>query len=75
MSGKIIIGAIIFSLLPIWRCPGHTRHDGVNFWNCIKGFYDLNEGNLEFTHLPYEEARRRASEAWKEHIGNRRKLK
>ena len=57
MMGKLLVGFIAFSFLPIFRGAGHSRHDGVNFWRLA---YDssrgLKEGPFGHEHNTYEEA-------------------
>ena len=59
--GKGLIIALttlgVVSFLPVFRGGGHSRHDGISFW-------ELLHDSIEQTHLPYDEAVRLAHEAW-----------
>lgn len=63
---KLIVGGLLFSLLPIWRGAGHTRHDGVNLWQLASDMTKSLDGDNSFghPHITYEEAKRRAREAY-----------
>ena len=57
--------ALLVSLLPIWRGAGHSRHDGVTFPELLYDSTRLTPGSpFGHAHLPYDEARRRAREAY-----------
>ena len=62
---KVLLGLVIVLSLPIFRGAGHSRHDGVSFWQLA---YDstrtLREGPFGHEHIPYEEAVREARKAW-----------
>jgi len=55
----------IVSVLPIWRGAGHSRHDGVSFWQLLYDSTHLTpDSPFGHPHLPYEDAVRRAQEAY-----------
>lgn len=55
----------IASVLPIWRGAGHSRHDGVTLWQLLHDSSNLTpDSPFGHPHLPYEEAQRRAQEAY-----------
>ena len=61
----LIAGLGIASLLPIFRGAGHSRHDGVNLWKLLHDSTHLTpDSPFGHPHLPYEEAVRRAREAY-----------
>ena len=68
MGKKFLLALTIAGLatiLPLWRGAGHTRHDGVTFWKLLSDSTNLTpESPFGHPHLPYEEARRRAQEAY-----------
>ena len=67
MIEKLLIGGFLFTLLPIWRGAGHSRHDGVNLWRLIyDSTYGIREEGSVFghTHILYSEAVRRAQTAY-----------
>lgn len=53
---KWLIGALAFSLLPIWRTA-----QGGNYRNLYQFLGDFSAGQI---HIPYEEAVNRAREAY-----------
>ena len=53
--------ALVFSFLPIWRGAGHSRHDGVSLWQLV---YESSTRSFEESHIRYEDAVRRAQEAY-----------
>lgn len=75
MKGFLITLGILgtASILPIWRGAGHSRHDGVTFWEMLKDSVHLTpDSPFGHPHLPYNEAVRQATEAYqaaKEHYG------
>lgn len=69
MRGWLIAVGIVGvgSFLPIWRGAGHSRHDGVSFWKLLHDSTHLTpDSPFGYSHLPYEEAIRRAREAYQE---------
>ena len=69
MKGFLIcLGIVGVALsIPIWRGAGHSRHDGVSFWRLAHDSTHLTpDSPFGYPHLPYEEARRRAHEAYQE---------
>lgn len=62
----IFLGALtIVSFLPILRGAGHSRHDGVNFWQLLHDSTHLTpDSPFGHPHIPYDEAVRRAREAY-----------
>ena len=65
MLEKFIIGGVVFSFLPIWRGAGHTRHEGQNLWElAYNSTRALKESDFGCKHIKYEEAKKRASEAY-----------
>lgn len=71
MKGLLIgLGALgVISILPIFRGAGHSRHDGVNLWKLLYDSTHLTpDSPFGHPHLPYDEAVRRAHQAWLEHI-------
>lgn len=55
----------VASVLPIWRGAGHSRHDGVNLFRLVYDSTHINpDSPFGHPHLPYEEAVRRAREAY-----------
>ena len=59
---------IIARTLPIWRGAGHTRHDGVPFIAMLRdSVRDYPQDNFGHPHIPYDEAVRRAREAWEDY--------
>lgn len=63
-----ILGMLgIVSFLPVWRGAGHSRHDGVSFWKLLRDSTHLTpESPFGHPHIPYEEAVRRAHNAYQE---------
>lgn len=51
----------IASLAPIWRGAGHSRLDGISFWQ-----YFSEAACVQQTHLPVDEAVYRAQQAYQE---------
>ena len=69
MKGFLIVAGIltVASVLPIFRGAGHSRRDGVSLWTLLYDSTHLTpESPFGHPHLPYEEAVRRAQEAWLE---------
>ena len=65
--GKVILGVLAFSCLPIWRGAGHPRTAGVNLWVLMRDSHQRSvwqEGSFGHEHLLYEEAVRRARAAY-----------
>lgn len=59
----------IISCMPIFRGAGHSRHDGLSLWRVLHDSTHLiPDSPFGHPHLPYEEAVRRAQEAWQEHV-------
>lgn len=55
----------VASVVPIWRGAGHSRHDGISFWRLLHDSAHLTpESPFGHSHLPYDEAVRRAREAY-----------
>lgn len=72
MKGWLVALGIagVASLLPIWRGAGHSRHDGVSFWKLLRDSSHLEpDSPFGAPHLPYDEAERRAREAYRERFG------
>lgn len=67
-KGITILGMLgIISFLPIFRGAGHSRHDGVSFWRLLRDSTHLTpDSPFGHPHLPYEEAVRRARNAYQE---------
>ena len=64
-----VIGALILGLLPIWRGAGHSRFDGVSFPKLLAdASRDIKISRFGHPHLPYDEAVRRAREAYAKKI-------
>lgn len=62
----VCLGAVV-SVLPIWRGAGHSRKEGVTFWRLLYDSINLiPDSPFGHAHLPYDEAVRRAHEAWLE---------
>jgi len=59
MSAKILIGLVLFSLLPVWRAVGGTG-EGMNLWQYLDVMTDT-----ERSHIPYWEATQNASWAYR----------
>lgn len=69
MIGKLVLGFIAFSFLPIWRgAYTYSRQNGANLWQLMSAATQSEYAPFGCPHLPYSEAARRASEAFKEHI-------
>lgn len=69
MKGFLICLGIlgVASALPIWRGAGHSRHDGVSFWQLVHDSTSLTpDSPFGHPHLPYQEAVRLAQEAYQE---------
>ena len=67
MIGKIMLGLVVFSILPLWRGSLHTRHEGMNLWQYLhEGIKTIEEGKFGHPHILYEEARQRARQAFVE---------
>ena len=66
--GKLAFALITFGIvgsLKIWRGAGHSRHDGVNLWRLLRDSTHLTpDSPFGHPHLPYDEAVRRAQEAY-----------
>ena len=59
------LGGLIITGLPIWRGAGHSRHDGVTFWQLLHDSTHLTpDSPFGHPHLPYAEAVARAQEAY-----------
>lgn len=65
----LLIGTLAaLSFAPIWRGAGHSRFDGVSFWQLLKDSTEtLKESPFGHPHIPYEEAVHRAQEAYQEY--------
>lgn len=74
MFGKIVIGLLVFSFLPVWRgTTKHPRTHGANVWQLIDAFKDAGKDLPEDSpfaspHLKYSEAVARARSAYLESI-------
>ena len=55
---KLLILAVV-SLLPVWRGAGHSRHDGISFWQLL---YESSKEQVP--HITVEEAVKRARQAY-----------
>ena len=60
----ILIGTLIFTLLPIWRVA--KVPNGLNFWNYFK---EITSDRHDASHIPYEQAVEEAQAAYQE-LGN-----
>ena len=70
MTGKIILGLIAFSFLPIWRGGvENSRHNGMSLikmvGSAMKGM-EKTGGEFSRPHVLYGEAVRRAKDAFEE---------
>lgn len=63
-----IVGFLgVVASLPIWRGAGHSRKEGVTFWQLLYDSTNLEpDSPFGHAHLPYDEAVQRAREAWQE---------
>jgi len=63
----IALGVLgVASILPIWRGAGHSRHDGISFWQLLHDSTNLTpDSPFGHPHLPYSEAERLAQEAYR----------
>ncbi|MBA7466245.1 hypothetical protein ES705_37799 [subsurface metagenome] len=65
MWGKIALIGLALSFAPVWRGAGHSRHDGVNLRRLLHDSTHLTpDSPFGHPHLPYEEASRRAQQAY-----------
>lgn len=70
MIGKLMLGFIAFSFLPVWRGGGeYTRHNGANLWQLMSAASQPEYAPFGCPHIPYEEAKMRASEAYQQLYG------
>ncbi len=60
----IVLG-LAFSLIPIWRSAGGSN--GLNLWQYYAAVHQGDINGFPYPHIPYEEAVRRASEAYRYH--------
>ena len=55
----------LFTLLPIWRGAGHSRHDGVNLFRLIRDSTHLTpDSPFGHPHILYEEAVEQARQTY-----------
>ena len=56
---------VLLALLPVWRGAGHSRFDGVNLPKLLAdSSRSIKKSPFGHPHLPYEEAVRRARQAY-----------
>ena len=69
MIGKLLLGLIAFSFLPVWRGGGlYSRNNGANLWQLMSAATQMEYDPFGCPHILYEEAVRRARLAYQEHI-------
>ena len=63
-----LTAGILITCAPIWRGAGHSRHDGVSFWQLLRdSTRTLKESPFGHPHITYQEAEIRARLAYQEH--------
>ena len=67
MIGKIILGAVAFSFLPIWRGAGkYSRHNGATLWQLMDAATQTEYAPFGCPHIKYEDAVARARLAYQQ---------